>query len=114
MNRITLAVSVLTLVSQFVISSTLAGDRVNARQHRQRERIAEGVKSGELSQEETKKLRREERRIRKAEHRMRKDGELDAGEKAKLEKMQDKASKDIYELKHNEEKRPEPTAQPQQ
>lgn len=122
MKRISVVSVPLAVAAIFVAQSLAAGsvhaDRVNRRQHRQGARIAEGVKSGELTRDEAKKLRREERKIRRTEHRMRKDGELSPAEKAKLEGMQDKASKDIHELKHNEDKRPEVpapgTGQPQQ
>ncbi len=84
--------------------------RHDARQHRQDNRIDQGVKSGELTKRETKRLHAEQRMIKKAEHRAEADGTVTGKEKARLENMQDKASKDIYRQKHDGQDRPDPAA----
>jgi len=75
--------------------------RADARQDRQTDRIAEGLKSGELSFGETRGLLRQQARIGRAEEAFKADGVVSAKEKAILERMQDRASGDIYEAKHN-------------
>jgi hypothetical protein len=79
---------------------------VDQRQQNQKERIREGVKSGELTKKEAAKLRAEQRAIR-AEKRMAKaDGKVTAAERAKLRRDQNRASADIYKQKHDAQKRP--------
>jgi len=74
---------------------------VRERQMNQKARIREGVKSGELTKGEARKLHQEQKTI-KAEKQMAKtDGKVTPEERAKLRKDQNKASRDIYKLKHN-------------
>ena len=95
-------------VSLLIAGSVLAQTNTpiaNARQENQKERIAEGVKSGELTKRETARLRAEQRAIR-AEKRMAKaDGKVTAAERAKLRHDQNKASADIYKQKHDAQKK---------
>lgn len=78
---------------------------VNQRQQEQRERIEQGVKSGELTWRETAKLAREQRHIKKEEARYRSDGDLTARERADLQRDLNKASRDIHEQKHDAQDR---------
>jgi hypothetical protein len=74
---------------------------VHERQKLQHQRIKQGIKSGELTKGEAAKLHGEEKAIQ-AEKRMAKaDGKVTKAERAKLRKDQNKASRDIYKLKHN-------------
>ena len=78
---------------------------VTERQENQKARIAEGVKSGELTHREAAKLRAEQRAIR-AEKRMAKaDGMVSPAERAKLRRDQNRASRDIHRQKHDAQKR---------
>ncbi len=78
---------------------------VNARQGFQRERIGQGVRSGELTKSETKELAAEQRAIRKEEREYKSDGKLTREERKDLHQDLNAASKDIYEQKHDAEKR---------
>jgi len=79
---------------------------VRARQERQRQRIKQGVKSGELTKDEAHSLRTEEKQIQDTKQAMvSSDGKLDKTERKELNTMQDKASQDIYTEKHDAEKR---------
>ncbi len=76
--------------------------RVNQRQENQKDRIKEGVKEGSLTPAEAARLRERERVIAAKEARDRADGKgFTAKEKAAAERRQDKASKAIYEQKHD-------------
>lgn len=86
-------------------STTVFADRGDRRQHRQRARIAEGVKSGELTHEEAQGLRKEQRRIRRVERRLEADGVKTPGEAARIERLQDKASENIKSEKHDDDKK---------
>lgn len=105
--------AVLTLAGVLaVVSASHADTRrtrdpgVNARQHNQRERIQQGVASGELTRRETARVREEQRDIRQLERAYKSDGTLTAAERADLHHEQNQASRDIYRQKHDEQDRP--------
>jgi Skp family chaperone for outer membrane proteins len=79
---------------------------VNARQHNQRERIQQGVKSGELTRRETGRLAGEQRDVRQLEREYKSDGTLTAEERRDLHQEQNQASQHIYNQKHDEQDRP--------
>lgn len=98
----TLAVSL--LIAGSVLAQT-ATPVVTQRQENQKERISQGVKSGELTKREAAKLRAEQRAIQ-AEKRMAKtDGTVTPAERAKLQRDQNRASRDIYRQKHDAQKK---------
>ena len=76
---------------------------INERKENQQDRIAQGVKSGELTAGETRNLETKEAALNKEEHNMRAadDGHLTAADRAKLNHQQNKLSRQIYNKKHN-------------
>lgn len=76
---------------------------VNARQDRQHHRIEQGVRSGELTRHEARRLHRRERAIARQERRMRwrNGGYLTPRQRHKLNKRLDRTSRSIYRKKHN-------------
>jgi len=87
-------------------SAFAADPGVKHRQHHQQRRIDEGVRSGELTGQETKDLRKEERGIRQEERAYKSDGKLTRTERKDLHRDLNQASKDIYREKHDDDKRP--------
>ena len=79
--------------------------KINQRQENQKDRIHQGVKSGELTKQETARLKAEEARIRANEKRAKADGKLTEKERKRLEKELNKASHDIYKQKHDNQDR---------
>ena len=77
---------------------------INARQHRQQERIAQGIRSGELTPHEAARLEREEYRFAREERRLREDG-LTPRERARLERQESRMSRQIYRQKHDNQGR---------
>lgn len=77
---------------------------IQKRMENQENRIEQGVKSGQLTPREAGRLETEQARIQQNEERMKADGKLTAGERERLTRQQNKASKDIYRLKHNNRK----------
>jgi len=76
---------------------------VGQRQTNQQQRIAQGVKSGQLTAGETAKLENNQRAINqqtKAD-RAANGGKLTGGEKTQINKEQNQQSKNIYNKKHN-------------
>lgn len=98
-TNLVIGLSVLLLVG--AVASEAQAGRIDKRQRRQAMRIEQGVKSGELTKGEAKRLSREEHRINRMEKRARADGKVTAKEHAKIEAAQDKANKDIQEQKHD-------------
>lgn len=79
---------------------------VNARQQNQRQRIQQGVRSGELTRRETGALVHEQRDVRQLERAYKSDGELTRAERVDLHQEQNQASRDIYNQKHDAQDRP--------
>jgi hypothetical protein len=77
-------------------------DNVNRREYSQRNRIREGIRSGELTRGEANRLINQQRRIEVYERRSRlDDGRLDWQERRSLDRMLDRSSRDIYRQKND-------------
>ena len=102
-----LKMKALVLVSLIIVIglSAEAGRNQN-REARQEKRISHGVKNGELTRHEAKKLHRGQKKIDKVQDKAAADGDVTLKEKARLEKMQDKQSRKIYRQKHDAQSRP--------
>ena len=99
------------LIGTALVSTLLLGNlmfaqgTVNQRERRQQRRIADGVKDGELTQNEARKLEKQQAKIHNAEAKAKADGEFTAKERAKIQKRQNKASRQIYKEKHDQQTR---------
>ncbi len=103
MNK-TLALSLALCAATFTSSAWAGGTRdpgVNHRQHHQTGRIVQGVRSGELTRRETRRLARQQMRIRHEERRFKSDGELTRRERARLHRDLNRSSASIYRQKHD-------------
>jgi hypothetical protein len=81
-------------------------DNINRREHSQRNRIREGIRSGELTRREAGRLIHQQRRIESYERRSRlDDGRLDRNERRRLDRMLDRSSRDIYRQKNDRQDR---------
>jgi hypothetical protein len=76
---------------------------IHERKENQQDRIAQGVKSGQLTAHETANLERKEAAINRETRRDRaaNGGKLTTAEKAKVTAQQNKVSNQIYRDKHN-------------
>ncbi|GAB4485867.1 MAG: hypothetical protein OHK006_12710 [Thermodesulfovibrionales bacterium] len=74
---------------------------IDRRQAVQRDRIERGAADGALSPREQRLLVTEQRRITRAECRMKSDGRLSERERARLHRMQDRAGRHIWRTTHN-------------
>ncbi len=83
-------------------------NEVGQRRENQQDRIAQGIKSGQLSAGETAKLEKQQQGINKqvAADRAANGGKLTASEKTQVNKEQNQASKNIYRKKHNAKTQP--------
>ncbi|HEV8079306.1 MAG TPA: hypothetical protein VGP43_01235 [Chitinophagaceae bacterium] len=85
----------------FGFGITSADAQVKDNFQNQKERITQGVKSGELTKSETKNIIQDEREIRQDVKLAKVDGDVTKGEKKIILKEQKQLSKEIYRKKHN-------------
>jgi hypothetical protein len=84
----------------------IPNNSINERQQNQRERIRQGVRSGELTGVEAAKLQRQEAQIRLNEARARQSGgEFTPRERARIQRQLNHASRNIYRQKHDRQDR---------
>lgn len=99
----------LLILAIFISITAEAGrDRVRSseeRAQRQQQRIEQGVRSGELTVAEEKRLERGQHRIEVAQEHAAQDGIVTPDESAKIHKMQDVQSKRIWRQKHDKQVR---------
>jgi hypothetical protein len=88
------------VLAGILAAPALAGT-IGRREARQRARIHQGVHGGALTAGEAKVLRHEQRHIESLRQRALADGHIGRREGAALDRAQDRASRDIYRLKHN-------------
>jgi hypothetical protein len=108
-SRVGLLLTVAAIMGVASFSQAQAGVRdpgVNARQHNQQQRVRQGVRSGELTRRETRRLAEDQRDVRQLERAYKSDGQLTRGERADLHHEQNQASRDIYQQKHDAQDRP--------
>lgn len=96
----------LTLVATALLALTTTGafaQTINERKGYQQERIAQGIRSGELTARETRNLEFREASINRQEYAMRRadGGYLTARDRAVLTCRQNHVSRSIYRDKHN-------------
>ena len=78
-------------------------NKVGQRRENQQDRIAQGIKSGQLTPSETAKLEKQQQGINRqvATDRKANGGTLTAAQKKQINKEQNQASRNIYHKKHN-------------
>ncbi|MBZ5722607.1 MAG: hypothetical protein LAO03_19890 [Acidobacteriia bacterium] len=83
--------------------TTTKEQNVQHRAHAQQTRIANGIKTGELTSGEAASLEKQESKLNKEATAMKAEdnGKLTAADRAKLEQQQNKLSKEIYQQKHD-------------
>jgi len=78
---------------------------VHERQEKQQERIAQGVKSGELTAKETEHLESREAKLQADKKEAKSDGVVTHQEREKLHKEANRDSRAIYRQKHDAQTR---------
>ncbi len=93
----------LFLIAAAVAQTAPPPGTAGQRKANQQERIAQGVKSGQLTARETSHLEAKEASVNREERNMRaaNRGKLTAADRAALNARQNKISNDIYRDKHN-------------
>lgn len=104
MKKIIALLSFVALVgiAELQAQSTPVADQ---RQKAQRDRIHDGVATGELTRREAAGARHDQRRIRRSERRMKADGVVTPAERARLHHKQNRASRELRRDKHDAQDR---------
>jgi hypothetical protein len=95
---------ILAIAAAALLAASLPADqKIAARKENQQDRIAQGVKSGQLTAGETARLETKESRLNKETRtdRAAKGGKLTGAEKRQVNRQQNRLSRDIYKDKHN-------------
>src|ERR1700754_3303179 len=94
------------LVAMLAITSVASAQTrtpvINHREHRQERRINQGVRSGELTRNEARHLRNDERRISHEKYMAKANGRMTMGERRHLRHEENRTSRAIRRDKHND------------
>jgi hypothetical protein len=93
-----LAAALLALGASLASAAT---PRIDRREARQRARIAQGVRCGDLTRHEALRLRAGQRHVHRLERRAKADGIVTARERARIARAQIREHRAIYRLRHN-------------
>jgi hypothetical protein len=104
MGRVFIA-ALLTLTMTAPVFANPKSPGVDRREHRQKQRIKEGVRSGQLTRQEARGLAKEQRQIRAKEREMKSDGVLTPQERQELHQDLNESSQQIFQEKHDAETR---------
>ncbi|HEY1433920.1 MAG TPA: hypothetical protein VGG65_01015 [Thermoanaerobaculia bacterium] len=96
------------LAATLLLASPAEAGKIKARAENQQDRIAQGVKSGQLTARETGRLENKEAHLNQEVRDMRKvnGGQLTAKERAAVNQQQNILSRDIYSQKHDAQTQP--------
>jgi hypothetical protein len=91
------------LIAAGLMTTSLSAQEIQKRKENQQDRIAQGVKSGELTAGETASLEHKEARVNREIRRDRAQngGTLTPKERRKVNRQQSRLSRQIYRDKHN-------------
>lgn len=104
MNKTRLVAILGTTLCAGLLPIASSAQAINQRQQREQVRIRQGVRSGELTRVEARRLEAEQARIRAAEQRARRDG-INARERERLQRELERANRDIGRQKHDKQDR---------
>lgn len=91
----------ITAIFTMALHAQTATPKINQIQKQQQERIKQGVKNGELTPLETRKLEKQQLNIQHAKKVAKSDGVVTKHERRNILNKQKHASKNIYRKKHN-------------
>jgi uncharacterized membrane protein YebE (DUF533 family) len=97
-----LATGLIALIPVSTFAQEAATPNITKRQIQQQKRIADGVRSGELTAKETANLELREAKIQADKRAAKADGVVTDAERAKLHAQENRTSRKIYRKKHND------------
>ncbi|MGE0702191.1 MAG: hypothetical protein AB7O57_24050 [Hyphomicrobiaceae bacterium] len=102
-----LIIAAVALTATTTVASAQSGvqHRIDRREAVQETRIQQGLRTGDLTRHEARRLEAEQARIRDMEARARRDGRIDRREAHQIERAQDAASRHIAEERTDSQRR---------
>ncbi len=105
-NWMKFVASLVFMVVVFPATGLAQNHGINDRQHDQQQRIRDGIRSGELTRREARRLEIEQARIRRDEARARHSGgQFTARERLRIQRELNHSSRDIRRQKHDRQDR---------
>jgi len=103
MKMSTIALAAILAAPALMVAQTATAQTINQRKGNQQDRIANGVRSGQLTAGETARLEHQEAGINREERGMRAqdNGHLTAQDRRTINRQQNRESRRIYRDKHN-------------
>ncbi|MBC7414570.1 MAG: hypothetical protein H7327_06510 [Herminiimonas sp.] len=101
MNTTKFLATLLVTAFALPVFAQTATPAIGQTQRNQESRIAEGVRSGELTRPEAQKLQQQQQVIRADKRAAKADGVVTGAERRKIKREQAKANRSIYRKKHN-------------
>jgi hypothetical protein len=87
-------------------NSAPSNQRVDMQQQNQKQRIREGVQSGELTRGEARELKQDQRQVNRLQRRSERDGVVTPQERARIAQANRATNRDIRQEKHDRQERP--------
>lgn len=105
-KKIAIAAAALVSLSGVLATTASAGTpALDQRQQNQAQRIRQGVRSGELTRHETRRLVHGQRELRRDERAAKADGVVTARERVELQREANQQSRRIHRQKHDAQDR---------
>lgn len=105
MKAMVCAVTVLMLGMSGMAFAQADTPVIDQRQANQEKRIDQGIASGQLNEREANRLNKQQEHINKIEDKAKADGVVTKGERARIDRAQDRASRHIVREKHDRQGR---------
>lgn len=102
MTKISMTLAMAALITTFAGADVALAGRIADRQIRQQKRIHQGIRSGELTRREVGRLEKQQYKIQRHKKKAWRDGKLAPKERIRMERGQNRESKRIYRMKHND------------
>lgn len=96
-----IAILIILGASYTAVLAQTATPSINKTQKKQQIRIHQGIKSGELTRGEVRKLENQQKAIQRDKKIAKADGVVTPRERKHIRKEQNRASNNIYKKKHN-------------
>jgi hypothetical protein len=105
MKKLILILTALIFTTSGLLAQNTKTPKLNKKQKIQMQKIEQGVKSGELTRLEAKKLLKQEAKLNKFEKKIKSDGIITPKERAKLNNKVKKLDKKIFKEKNDRQVR---------
>jgi len=97
----TLVMTAILLTAVLVVAQNASAGYFSDRQQHQKQRIRQGIASGQLTPREAQKLYQDQRKLHRIKQYVMADGHLSGKERRILQAYLERSNREIYHYKHN-------------